>query len=170
MSDCRKIQILVGMIASGKSTYAKNAAKHGYLVMCDDAVVTMLYGGDYTLYKKDDKIIHKSIENCIVSCCLLANKKIIIDRGLNISKKSRKRWIVLANSFDVSVDVVVFNNEGPEIHAERRFKSDHRGYNLNYWFEVANKHYNSWDDPSKDEGIGMINKISWDELTAGKVF
>jgi len=53
----RKIQILVGMIASGKSTYSKHAARLGFIVVNDDAIVNAVHGEDYTLYDKKLKLL-----------------------------------------------------------------------------------------------------------------
>ena len=45
-----KIQVLCGMIASGKSTYANNAARSGTICINDDAIVNMLHANNYDLY------------------------------------------------------------------------------------------------------------------------
>ena len=46
------LELLVGPIASGKSTYSNKAAKEGAIIVNDDAIVTALHGGDHTLYDK----------------------------------------------------------------------------------------------------------------------
>jgi dephospho-CoA kinase len=77
-----KIQVLVGMIASGKSTYAKNAARRGVICVNDDAVVNLVHADDYTLYDKSLKILYKSIENHIISMALAMSRTVLVDRGL----------------------------------------------------------------------------------------
>ena len=165
-----KIQVLVGMISSGKTTYSKNLAKSGYLTMNDDGVVNLVHGGQYTLYEKGLKPLYKSIENHIFSLAVILNRNLCIDRGLDISSSSRKRWIDLANSMDVEIEAVVFKNEGPEIHAQRRFISDARGHPYEYWLKVANKHNSSFEEPSTSEGFSKIHKISFDQISKGVIF
>lgn len=165
-----KLQILVGMISSGKSTYCQNAANNGFLCLNDDAIVNMLHSNNYGLYDKQLKPIYKSIENNIVSSILLAKKSLIIDRGLNISFDGRRRWIAIAKSFDVICEAIVFKNEGPQIHANRRFISDSRGRSLQEWHEAANRHNSIYKEPSVEEGFDAINYIDFDEISQGKVF
>lgn len=164
-----KIQILIGPIASGKSTYCKNAAKHGVLSMNDDAVINLLHANDYTLYDKDLKKLYKSIETSIVSLGLCSGRVMIIDRGVNVSRNSRKRWIELAKSYDVPCSAIVFPKESPEVHAERRAKNDGRGYGYEYWLEVAKKHDSVYNEPCMEEGFDLIDKISFKYILDGWV-
>lgn len=65
------IQVLVGMIASGKSTYARNAARRGFLVVSEDEIVKLVHGQDYKLYDDALKPIYKTIENQIVGSAII---------------------------------------------------------------------------------------------------
>lgn len=165
-----KLQVLCGMIASGKSTYSKNAAKLGALCVNDDAIVNMLHADQYTLYNKNLKLLYKSIENHAIGQSLAMGRTVIIDRGLNISIKGRKRWIALAQSFDVPCEAVIFNNEGPDIHAQRRTVSDARGHSFEYWLDVANHHNDIFVNPSLDEGFDFIQHVTFNDIIEGKVF
>lgn len=165
-----KIQVLVGMIASGKSTYCKSAASQGSLVVNDDAIVNMLHGDNYTLYSKELKTLYKSVENHVVASVLLTGRNVLVDRGLNLSIRGRQRWLSLARSFDVSVEAIVFNNEGPEIHATRRAASDGRGHDYVYWLKVASHHNDHYEPPTVAEGFDAVHVISFDEINEGKVF
>lgn len=157
------------MIASGKSSYAKNAAKQGIICLNDDSIVNMLHGDEYTLYDQKLKILYKTIENSVISTALAMNKMILIDRGLNISVNGRNRWIALAKSFDIPCEAIVFENDGPEIHAQRRANSDSRGHNYEYWIRVANIHQAEYKEPSLEEGFDKIHHISFEEIQQGKV-
>jgi hypothetical protein len=83
--------------------------------------------------------------------------------------QGRQRWIALAKSFDVQCEAIVFKNDGPEVHAQRRFNSDARGRPLEYWQFVANLHDGQWVDPTLTEGFSNIYHISFAEITEGKV-
>lgn len=162
-----KIHVLVGMIASGKSTYCKTAAKNGAVIMNDDAIVNLVHADDYTLYDKKLKILYKSVENHIIALAIALNKLVVIDRGLNVSVNGRRRWVALANSFDVPCEAISFPNEGPEIHAERRAKGDNRGHDYAYWLKVANAHNSVYVPPSADEGFGAVHYITFNEIQKG---
>ena len=164
-----KLQVLVGMIASGKSSYARGAAQKGVICMNDDAIINMLHADDYTLYDKSLKVLYKSVENHIIGTALAMQRIVMVDRGLNVSIRGRKRWIALANSFDVPCEAIVFKNEGPEVHAIRRTQMDSRGHPFEYWIRVAKKHQSEYQEPSVDEGFAAVHYISFGEIQEGKV-
>lgn len=156
-----KLQIICGMVCSGKSTYSKKAAKEGIICINDDAIVTMLHGGIYTSYNKELKVLYKSIEHTIIELGVALNKTILIDRGLNISKEARKRYIAIANSLDVECEALYFPNQGWKYHSENRFKSDNRGHSLEYWEKVAKFHEQKFESPDLSEGFSKITKLDW---------
>lgn len=168
MSQNGKLFILCGMIASGKSTYSKNAARVGVITLNDDAIVNMLHADEYTLYDKRLKVLYKSIENHVVGTALAMNRVVIVDRGLSVGVRGRKRWIALAHSFDVPCEAIVFKNEGPEVHARRR-ALDSRGHAYEYWLRVAERHQSEYKEPTLEEGFSAIHMISFDEIKEGKV-
>ena len=164
-----KIQVLVGMIASGKSTYAKNAAKNGVLCVNDDAIVNMLHADDYTLYDKNLKIIYKTVENQVIGTILAFGRNVLVDRGLNVSLEGRQRWLALAKSYDVPCEAIVFPFAAPAVHAQRRMSSDARGHDFKYWFMVAETHESQYTPPSMDEGFDAVHHISFEEIQQGRV-
>lgn len=164
-----KIQVLCGMIASGKSTYCKNAAGFGFLCINDDDIVNMLHGNNYSLYDKALKPLYKTLENQIVGTVLAMGRSVVIDRGLNISIDGRQRWLALAKSYDVECEAIVFHNDGPSVHAERRHKSDARGRTFDYWMKVADFHHGCYCLPTTQEGFSFVRSISFDEITKGQV-
>lgn len=164
-----KIQVLVGMIASGKSTYAKNAARSGVLCVNDDALVNMLHADDYTLYDTKLKTLYKSLENQVIGMVLSMGRTVLVDRGLNCSVQGRQRWLALAKSFDVPCEAIWFSNDGPVVHAVRRTESDPRGHDYDYWLRVAKIHHADFTPPSCVEGFSEIHQISFGEIKQGKV-
>jgi len=124
------IYVLVGEIASGKSTWTRNAVANGDLVVNDDAIVNMLHADQYIAYDTSLKPLYKSIEDHIIHCAIMIGRSVIIDRGLNIKLTARKRFIALARSLDVQVSAIIFPRHTPEEHALRRFKSDNRGHTV----------------------------------------
>ena len=150
------IEVLVGTIACGKSTYAKRLAKSNYLVVNDDFIVNLIHAGDYTLYDKNLKSLYKSIENHIVNFGVEIGRNVVIDRGVDIRRKSRARWIALANSLDTPIFCTVFPMKSPAIHAERRYNSDRRGLSYEEWLKVAKSHISEYEEPKLEEGFSGI--------------
>lgn len=151
-----RLTILVGMIASGKSTYCAEAANNGCIIINDDAIVSAVHGGNNTLYRKDLKPLYKSIENHIIGLAFAMGLNVVIDRPC-FRATTRARYISLAQSLDIPVDAVVFQREAPEVHAMRRAKSDSRGYRYEWWLKAAQAHNDAWVEPSKSEGFDTIS-------------
>ncbi len=164
-----KIYVLVGMIASGKSTYCANAAKKGAVIMNDDAIVNMVHADDYTLYDKKLKILYKTLENTVISLGISLGRNVVIDRGLNVSVKARRRWIALAESFDVECDAIVFPKDTNEVHAQRRFEKDSRGHSYDYWLKVATAHDKQYEKPNWPEGFNQVHEINFGWIQAGHI-
>lgn len=155
------IEILVGMIASGKSTYSKARACDGCVVINDDDIVNAVHAGQYTLYREELKPLYKGVEVFMLNTAIAMGKSCVIDKGLNLSKTSRQRWISLARSLDVPVQCVLFQVFTPEIHAARRSEFDGRGHNYDYWLHVTNRHFEVYDPPSLEEGFTSIHTVGW---------
>jgi predicted kinase len=155
------IEVLVGMIASGKSTWAKDRAKEGWIIINDDSIVNAVHADDYLLYQQDLKPLYKSIEDHILHTAVAMGKNVVVDRGLSLSATARRRWIALANSLDTPVQAVLFDVFSPEVHAQRRFESDSRGHDLDYWLRVAQRHHSVYDEPTLDEGFESIEVRKW---------
>ena len=160
--ESKMIEILCGTIASGKSTWSKKMAGDDWIIINDDNIVTSLHGGDYTLYQEDLKPLYKSIEDHILHTAVAMGKNVVIDKGLNLTRKSRARWIALGRSLDVPVRARIFEMTDPEIHARRRCKES-RGRSYDYWLCVAQQHIRSYETPLFDEGFDDIEYYTWVE-------
>jgi len=150
------LEILVGPIASGKSTYCQGRAKEGAIIVNDDAIVTALHGGDYTLYSKDMKPLYKLVENVVVHGGLTMGKLVIIDRP-NHKASMRRRYIGIAKSLDALITLIMFKRESPLTHAKRRFFSNHRNLSLQHWEKACKIHESLFDPPDKErEGFDSL--------------
>lgn len=154
-----KFEILVGMIASGKSTYTKKRAKEGAIIVNDDIIVNCVHGDIHTMYSRDLKPLYRGIESLIIHGAALAGRDIVIDRP-NVKKETRQRYIEIAKSLDYcKIECVIFNMESPYTHAMRRTNSDCRGYDFGYWLNVANYHFNMYITPDIGDGYTGIFKF-----------
>lgn len=158
-----KVQICVGMVASGKSTFAKFRAQEGAIVQNDDSIVNSVHGQNYALYEKDLKPLYKGLGYAVMSLGLSLGRDVVVDRT-NLKRSTRRRYISAARCMDAEVEAVVFPMLGPEIHAERRAKSDGRGFGYEKWLEVAQRHMNGFSPVAEDEGFDSIIRFSNDDV------
>jgi AAA domain len=139
-----RLEVLIGMIASGKSTYARHRADEGALVICHDDLTEMLH--KRYRYEADLRKVYADMMTCLVRFSLRAGKDVVVDRT-NLTKSARYTWIGVAWEWNlnagtkaVEIEAVVFPQDRPEVHSTRRFESDGRGRHLNEWLNVALHH------------------------------
>lgn len=116
----------------------------------------MLHCNYYNLYEKEFKPIYKSIETSIVTSVLSQGRDLIIDRGVNITRRSRRRFIGLASAFDTDVYAIVFPFESSEVHVERRMLNGHRDRTYYEWMEATERHIKEYEVPLMEEGFKDI--------------
>lgn len=152
------IEVLVGNIASGKSTWTRERAMQGALVVSDDAIVTAVHGGVNNLWDKKLKPLYMAHELTTLIYAHAIGRPIVIDRT-SMDRKSRSRWIYLAKSLDAQVVCIEFPIEDPQTHATRRYRHDSRGYTWDQWMKVATKMQNVYQKPELSEGFDNIVTI-----------
>lgn len=152
------IYVLVGPIASGKSTYCKKKAQEGALIVNDDSIVNALHADQYGAYDKELKPLYKSLEMSIIAYGVAIGRDVVIDRP-SYKKSTRRRYVEMAHSIDAEVTAVVFENFGPEVHAKRRFESDSRGYTYDGWLRVAQEHESLREEISTSEGFDHLEHV-----------
>jgi len=156
------IEVLVGPIASGKSTYCKHVAKRGKIIINDDDIVLALHAGHYLEYREELKPLYKSIESHILHGAIMCGKSVVVDRGLSMSRKARARWIALAQTLDTPIHARLFTIDTPEVHATRRMKADSRGYTYHQWLDAAERHFKNYEKPTLEEGFDHVHFHRWE--------
>lgn len=149
------ITLLIGPIASGKSTICRKWAKDGKIIINDDSIVNAMHAGIYGLYQEKCKPLYKSIENHILCMAIGMGLDVVIDRPCH-TRDSRLRYTMLAKSLDTEIMAVLTKRELPEVHATRRYAYNARGHSYEYWLGVAEKHEELYEPPTMDEGYSHI--------------
>lgn len=165
-----QVQVIVGTVGSGKSHYSRNCARAGAVVVSDDAIVLAVHGGDYSLYDKGLKNLYKSTENHLLTTALALNRPVVVDRGLNLTRQSRSRWVALARSLDCPVMAVEFPMESPHHHAQRRVNSDDRGASYEEWLRIATHHQSVYQPVYPEEGFARVVPATWEFVKGGGVY
>lgn len=168
-----RLEILVGMVCSGKSVYARKRADEGVLIVCHDALTQGLHGGAYR-YEQGLRDCYRRMEEDLVKRAFQAGRDAIIDRT-HLTRESRQRWINFAKwpsfaEWDLpTVVAVAFPIESPEVHARRRFESDPRGRTFEEWLFVADHHWTQAQEDPLHEGEGFAEIIRPDVTPMSEV-
>lgn len=132
-----KLYVCVGMIASGKSTWARGQADKGAVVISHDDLTAMLHAR----YRYEQRLrqAYRDSEELLADVWLAFGRDVIIDRT-HLTRESRERWTRFARRRDVECVAVCFATREPEVHAYRRLYSDARGRSYEDWLGVARHH------------------------------
>lgn len=168
-----KIEILVGMIASGKSTYARTRADEGALVVCHDDLTEMLHGR--YRYERELRSIYRAMEEEIAKVAFMAGKDVVIDRT-HLTRESRERWINFASderafpgNAGLEIVAVAFPIRSAANHANIRWQSDPRGRGFAEWKAVAEHHAAQAEAEPISEGEGFDRVVRLESSATGKV-
>lgn len=131
------IDLLVGMIGSGKSGYARIRADVGAACVSHDVLTEMLHVA--YRYEHGLRDMYREMEERIVAVAHEWGQDVVIDRT-HLTVESRARWVEFARRRDMQIRAVVFPVYGAEVHATRRYEADPRGRSYNEWLRVAKHH------------------------------
>lgn len=165
-----RVDVLVGMIGSGKSSYAHKRADEGALVISHDGLTEMLHG--CYRYEAGLRDCYRTMEQELVRAALYHNRGAVIDRT-HLTRESRARWVhilrmekqtaLAMRNTELLIIAVAFPIELPGVHASRRALDDPRGRPYEDWLKVATHHHEqAMTDPlSEDEGFDRIEVGEW---------
>lgn len=159
--------MMVGLVGSGKSTYAKQLSKETNAVICSSDVIREELCGDENSQDKNEevfKILHSRIKEC-----LRKGVNVIYD-ATNINSKRRraflselrnipciKKCVIMATPFD---DCCEQNSSRERVVPYEAIERMYKNWNTPYWFE-------GWDEIEikyPDRYIDGLNKNIFDWL------
>jgi predicted kinase len=156
------IECLVGMVGSGKSTYARKRADQGALVVSHDDLTRMLHGGRGR-YEPGLRQCYRDMLGHVVVSGFAAGRDVIVDRT-HLTRESRQYWVDLGRFLKIACVAVAFPIYDAEMHATRRYSADPRDRTFAKWLEVAEHHaaQAALEPLGADEGFARILDVSWD--------
>ena len=126
-------------------------AKVGYGIINDDAITTMIGGGDYNLYDKDKKPIYKCLKYTGVRLLIGQGFNTVVDMP-NMNEEKRKGFIRIGKCYNAKIIAYDWGPGNLE-NLERRLLN-HRGYDN--WRAAFNRKFTEYEEPSLDEGFDEI--------------
>lgn len=148
--------IFVGNIGVGKSLMASKLAKKGYVVVNNDAITTMIHGGEYGMYDVEKKEIYRQAELSTIEAALKRGFSVVVDRT-NMKKSDRARYIEVGKKYSAEIICWTWNLSAVG-SLERRLKNP-RGIPAKQWGDVNLNMFNVFEKPTIDEGFDEIRTI-----------
>ncbi len=157
----KKIYILIGTPASGKSTYIKsiiNKLNNPFIASTDNIITSLhpelSYNEAYTLesgnFKHLTKLMKQGIRDAVAE-----GRDVIVDRT-NLRSKSRKEYIKYTGDDYEKIGVVFCIDKKEFIKRdEHRFLTEGKRIPLGVWIQMQE----SYQSPSKEEGFDKIIHI-----------
>lgn len=145
--------VFTGNIGCGKSFIASKLAKKGYVIVNNDAITTMVQGGEYGLYDVNKKPLYKIIETTAISEALKDGFSVVVDRT-NMKASDRNRYVDIGKEHNADIISYCWGR-GNIIDLERR-NNHPRGIPEKTWIDVSVYMYESYEEPTPEEGFSEI--------------
>ena len=133
--------ILVGNIATGKSTFCKNLKKNDRYIVCPDN----FSGNKHDIQKKIFDEIEYGIKNY---------KHVILDSP-SMTKKCRRDLLYFARN---NHRTIVFDFGAGNANSLNRRINENPELSESEWTDIHNKNLKDYEEPSMDEGFDRIIK------------
>ena len=158
MSDNQELIIFTGNIGCGKSLIASKLAKNNYVIVNNDAITTMIQGGEYGLYDPAKKPIYHHVEGMAIVKSLALGFSVVVDRT-NMKISDREKYIDIGKL--ASVPIRSFDwGSGLEITLARRIAKPN-GIPEETWESVHKFMHDSYEAPSLNEGFNAVQAMGF---------
>ena len=150
--------IFTGNIGCGKSFLASKYAKKGFVIVNNDAITTMIQGGEYGLYDPAKKEIYRHVEGMAIVKSLALGFSVVVDRT-NMKVSDRERYIDIGKL--ASIPIRSFDwGPGTDKTLSRRLLNPH-GISAKRWTDVFDSMRKSYEAPSTDEGFNSVRGMGF---------
>ena len=149
-----KIFVLIGNIASGKSTWVDTLEPEVRTdIISKDAVRYRLGDGEYLF----DRRVEPHIQTIVLGtyrACVALGYDVVIDET-NMTRKSRE-WIFKNRPDGYTVEAVIFEDRGREDHVTARLANNHGDTPRETWERVYDRNKTLYEPPCFSEGFSVI--------------
>lgn len=145
------VYVLVGNIASGKSTFCNSGEME---VISKDDLRYCIRPGEYVFDVDCEGLIQMLIKEKL-RCSILGGESVIIDET-NMSVDSRKWVLDMCKDMGATPVAIVFPDRGEDSHVYARLKDNHGDTSESTWREVYRRKYSQYVMPTKEEGFDDV--------------
>lgn len=161
MPDEQKLIIFTGNIGCGKSLIASKLAKNNYVVVNNDAITTMVQGGEYGLYDSAKKEIYHHVEGMAIVKSLSLGFSVVVDRT-NMKISDREKYIDIGKL--ASVPIYSFDWGPGNGKTLKRRLAVPNGVPKEIWESVNKFMHDSYEAPSLSEGFNAVQAMGFRRL------
>lgn len=160
MKEIVRLYMIIGIVGSGKSTWAKMKAaeKEKAIIVNRDSIRSMIKG-EY-IYSKELEALVKDISNAALHKAIINGYDVIIDET-NITREKREQWIKAANCMKLhnqELNIVYVWCTEMERNIVYRM-NDLRGISKEKWEEVIQGMKEKFEAPDPEEGYNELIKF-----------
>jgi len=161
-----KLYLMVGLVGSGKSKWAKQKVKktHQTVIINRDKIRDMIHGGTYR-YTREIEDTVKQVANMMLTMYLDLGYNVILDET-SLTIKQRNIGIMLARTHNADVEIVWCVEDNHNL--EYRMITP-RGTGREEWRKIINKQKKLFQIPALDE-CDILTKISITRENGGLSF
>ena len=154
MQDLYRVDVLIGNIASGKTTYCKKYPNA--CIISKDDVRASIVPGTYVFDRRIEPYVHACCEDKFKAAVMAGCTHIIIDET-NMHSRERS-WVFRALRSDsmYTVRAIVFPDRGKEMHASARYANNYGDVSYLKWEEVYTEKQSQYEAPTTLEGFNTI--------------
>ena len=154
----KELQILVGNIGAGKTTYCKQKTREGYVIISKDDIRYSIGAGTYTFNFDYEPAINLIILMMVIDFMAIG-VPVIIDET-NMNKASRYYYLQFANIYKYKKIAVIFKKLSMKESVARRLNKNHGETTEEVWKEVWERFNFIYEAPTKEEGFDIIENYS----------
>jgi len=150
----KKLIVLVGNIASGKTTYARTLVKKGFISVYRDGLRYSIGSGNYVFNKKIEPIIADLHLHCLKTF-LSSGYNIVVDET-NVTKALRARYITAGKKNKYKIECHILPTIPVKEAIKRRMKDNFGGYSVSTWRRIYHMFSDRYEAPVISEGFDRV--------------
>jgi len=157
----RKFVVMCGNVGTGKSVLARRMADSGAIIISEDAITTMVAGGNYDNYHKSEKELYHMYQNTMIELAVKHTTRDIVCDCTNLTPKKRSDLLKLVckkGTRETFVTVCCDFGKGDKDSLARRMESP-KGLKPHIWQKVHEKKSLQYESPGVSEGFDYIEKV-----------
>ena len=161
--------ILVGNLASGKSTVARKLHEQDYYVVSLDGFRYALGGGTYVFHPAIEQDFYQP-EEFFLKWLMKKKVDVVIDDAKNVNSSFRKRFIDIAKKNKYNIISIELPQYSKKTSVNARMRNPHGYYSRSVWEKTYDKFLMMQDEVLLQEGINgiirfkdreEINEFNW---------
>jgi len=155
--------MILGNIASGKSTECAGYVQHGYALVSGDEKRYEWGGGEYVFDAARESELLDSLYQDTCSLMDVGRNIVVDETWISITRARRHPYIALARERGYKIICVVMPRRSMEAAVAARLKNEHGTFGRERWESVWKMFDEMYEEPVVEEGFSSIvySRVAW---------